>query len=285
MGYLLPVGTMYVGGKAVARKGGEVIPLKPRRRRPKLWPWLLFLGIFILLVGVLLLYIPVFTLQEIRVVGNEKLTKDDLICLSSLEMGTNLLHIKTQQLKEWIKVSPWVKEVSVRKIFPDKLSLEIRERTPYFLLPYYTSFLFVAEDGTILGPAPGDLREVTLPILTGIKIEDPALPGQSLYCQGWDSLIDVLESIPSDFPLVIVEVNLSGDKELVLYTSEGIQILLGQAVDVSRKLALIEGVCREVNGPLQTINVRNGKRAHVALKQYGAEIKEDLSPDLGKNGT
>ncbi|NLP17817.1 MAG: FtsQ-type POTRA domain-containing protein [Firmicutes bacterium] len=269
----------------MAKKGGEVIPFKPRRRGPVVLRWLLTVGILTLLVGISLLHIPIFTLREIEVVGNASLSTEDVIRLSTLEVGTNLFRLRTGQLREWLKVSPWVKEVSIRRVLPDKLSIEIEERVPYFLVPYYTSFLEVAADGTILCPASADLKDVPLPILTGLKIEDPVLPGQSLHCREWDSLISVMEGIPSDFPLVIVEVHLSRDKELVFYTSEGIQILFGQAVDIAQKIALIHNTCQEIDDPLQTINVRSGERVHVLLKQYGSETRGDFSPDLGKNNT
>ena len=269
----------------MGKKGGEVIPFKPRRRGSVLLRWLFTAGILTLLTSVLLIQFPLFTLEEIEVVGNKRISTEDVISLAALEIGTNLFHFKTRQLEEWIKVSPWIKAVSIRRVLPDKLSIEIQERTPYFLVPYYTSFLLAAADGKILCPAPADFRDATLPILTGLQIEDPVLPGQSLYCQGWESIISVMESIPLDFPQAIAEVHLSKDKEIVLYTSEGIQILFGQAVDIPRKIALIQNTFLEIDSPVQTINVRSGERVHVSLKQYESGTGRDLSPNPRESDT
>ena len=71
--------------------------------------------------------------------GNASLSTEDVIRLSTLEVGTNLFRLRTGQLREWLKVSLG-KEVSIRRVLPDKLSIEIEERVPYFLVPYYTSF-------------------------------------------------------------------------------------------------------------------------------------------------
>lgn len=269
----------------MAKKGGEVLPFKPPRRSPVVLRWILVVVILSLLVGILLFHVPVFTLQKIEIVGHERLSTGDVIRLSTLEVGTNLFHLKTRQLREWIKISPWVKEVSIRRVLPDKLSIELEERVPYFLVPYYTSFLLVAADGTILSPVPGDIQDISLPILTGLKVEDPVLPGQSLYCGEWDSLIRVMEGIPSDLPVVIVEVHLSQDKELVFYTGEGTQIFFGQAIDIAPKMALIRSTCLEIDSPLQTINVRSGEKVHVLPKQYSPHTGGDLSPNLTKNST
>jgi cell division protein FtsQ len=240
--------------------------------------YFLLVGILALLVGIFLQYVPIFTLREIYVFGNTKLQDEDVIRLSALEIGSNLFSLKIRQPRECIKVSPWVKEVSLKKAWPDKLYIEVQERTPYFLVPYYTTFLLAAEDGTILCPAPDRLDNIPLPILTGVQIEDPVLPGQTLHCLVWDNLIDVVKGFPPDFPEKIVEVHLSPDQELVLYTAGGIQILFGQAVDITRKITLIGETCREIDSPIETINVRGGERVHVSLKHFHPLIGPAVSP-------
>lgn len=250
----------------MGREGGEIVPFKPRRRGLRVCRFLVFLGLIILLLGTLVYHVPVFTLQEIKIEGNMRLRDEDVLRLTELETGTNLFRIKLWQLREWLLASPWVKEVSIRRLLPDGLSIVVEERTPSFLVPYYTSFLLVAADGTILCPAPANIEGIMLPILTGLDIKDPALPGQSLHCQALDGLVAVLESFPEDFREMIAEIHLSGDGGLVFYTGEGVQILFGQAADTAQKVALIQETLRELDGSLAVINVRSGDKVHVLLK-------------------
>ncbi|MGB4377712.1 MAG: FtsQ-type POTRA domain-containing protein [bacterium] len=248
------------------KKGGKIVPFKGRRRGLKVSRFLILLGFIILLLGPLLYYVPIFTLQRIEIEGNVRLTADDIVRLTALEPGSNLFRLKLWQLREWLLASPWIKEATIKRILPDGLSIVVKERTPYFLVPYYTSFLLVAADGTILCPVSGDIEDIMLPILTGLELEDPALPGQSLHCPELDELVAVLEEFPEDFKGMLAELHLSEGGELVFYTGEGVQILFGQAVDSAQKLALIQETLRELDGSLAVINVRRGDRVHVIFK-------------------
>jgi len=250
----------------VDRKGGKIIPFKGRRRGLKGARFFIYLGFLLLSLGPLLYYVPIFTLQRIEIEGNVRLTAEDVLRLTALEPGTNLFRIKSWQLREWLLASPWVKEVTVRRELPDALVIVLEERTPSFLVPYYTSFLQVAADGIILGPVSDTIEDFKLPILTGLEIKDPALPGQSLHCQQLADLVAVLEYFPADLREMLAEIHLSGNGELVFYTGEGVQILFGQAEDSAQKVALLRETLRELDGSLAVINVRRGDRVHVLFK-------------------
>ena len=67
------------------KKGGKIVPFKGRRRGLKVSRFLILLGFIILLLGPLLYYVPIFTLQRIEIEGNVRLTADDIVRLTALE--------------------------------------------------------------------------------------------------------------------------------------------------------------------------------------------------------
>lgn len=257
------------GETHMGRKSGKVVPFRPRQRRFKIIKFLFVFTALVLAVYMILLCYPVFTIRVIEVTGNERLSHEDIMRLAALEPGSNILHLKPRQVEEWIRTSPWVKEATVKRLLTGTVIIQVKERTPAFLVPYYTSFLLLAGDGVILGPAPHDLiKDIELPVLTGLELTDPVTSGESVGDQRLDNLVRAMASFPSPFWQEVAEFHLTPDGEVVIYTKDGVQILFGQASHVPEKIQLIERTCQEVLDPIETINVRSGKRVHVRLREF-----------------
>ncbi|MGI6576185.1 MAG: cell division protein FtsQ/DivIB [bacterium] len=218
------------------------------------------------------MYLPVFNLKEITYVGNQVLKREDLERLTAVECGENIFTIRPQQIEKWIQVTPWVKKATVKRVLPNELIIEIEEREPAFLVLYYTSFLLVSADGALLGPYSGQLEH--FPIVTGVKIHDPALPGELLADPKLDKLLAAWKQFPDSFLAQVAEFHLHEEGDLVIYLEDGLEIIFGQATEVTEKLSLIKQALAETECTVKTVNVWSGKRAHVSLEATVLESEE-----------
>ncbi len=89
--------------------------------------FLLLLGIG---VGVGLLFTPIFHVQEVYCEGNDRISQEEIIAAAEVQMGKNILSERLSEIKKRVAEVPMVEEVKVRRVFPNKIKIWIRERIP-----------------------------------------------------------------------------------------------------------------------------------------------------------
>jgi len=109
---------------------------------------------------------PYFQMKETLVRGTERLQSDVVIELTGLKPSQNLLMTNLGAVARKVKTNPWVKEVSVRRDFPDRLVIEVTERKPVALIERGDGLYFIERDGTAFEKI-GSGEKTELPVLTG----------------------------------------------------------------------------------------------------------------------
>jgi len=101
----------------------------------------LSLRIFLLFIGVIslsLLFIylyeylassPYIRLEQVIVTGVDENIKQDLIEISGLNSGSNMLSINLNEIKERMERHPWIKSVDLEKRFPHTLLIKAEKET------------------------------------------------------------------------------------------------------------------------------------------------------------
>lgn len=105
-------------------------------------------------------------LKQIAFVGNKHLTDEELKALCGVNMRESLVTISNNKIIRQLLKSPWVKSVSLRKEFPGKLSVTIKEAEPFALLDMNKHLFLIDENGSLLEELKGDAIPF-LPIITG----------------------------------------------------------------------------------------------------------------------
>jgi ftsQ-type POTRA domain protein len=72
-----------------------------------------------------------FKIREIPVTGDNALLKRDIVNKLEKLKGENIVYIDTKKLEKMIKEDARVKSVTIQKIFPSKLKINIEERKLY----------------------------------------------------------------------------------------------------------------------------------------------------------
>lgn len=96
---------------------------------------------------------PQFTLSEIKINGNERVSKEEIIKRAGLIAGvTSMFFLETDTAKK-IKENPWIKTVQITKQYPGKINIEIEENKPFCLLKSGNQELhYMDSEGNKLGP-------------------------------------------------------------------------------------------------------------------------------------
>ncbi|MEK6726080.1 MAG: FtsQ-type POTRA domain-containing protein [Deltaproteobacteria bacterium] len=81
-----------------------------------------------------------FNLQEIVVTGEKRVKREEIISLSGVRTGGNILTMDLRRLAERIESQPWIETANVRRVLPRGLSIEVKEREPFAILKTDTLF-------------------------------------------------------------------------------------------------------------------------------------------------
>jgi cell division protein FtsQ len=114
---------------------------------------------------------PYFEIKEISVRGLKELTEKDVLASAEIRPAQNLLAINTDAVMRRVAANQWVKNVYIGRELPNKLVLEVQERSPLVLVKQASDYYLMDGEGFVFKKL-GKSDEVDLPILTGIKAEN-----------------------------------------------------------------------------------------------------------------
>jgi cell division protein FtsQ len=114
-----------------------------------------------------------FELQEIRTLGLERLNEADVLERLRPSSGRALFDLDLVSLKGTLLSEPWIKEVNLRREYPNALSVSVIERHPVAVLAGRQVEAIVDETGAVIeawpngGEIPGPWS--SLPVIHGIE--------------------------------------------------------------------------------------------------------------------
>ena len=155
------------------------VEIRKRKLSRKAWPLyrrVLVGGIAVLSTGFALyeaasylLYSPGVLLQsadQIEILGNRFVPPEAITEKFSADMGRSVVRVPLTERREALESLPWVEQADVQRVLPNRIRVEITERTPVAFLRIGSDLALVDAQGVILDrPADGEFR---FPVVGGI---------------------------------------------------------------------------------------------------------------------
>ena len=108
-----------------------------------------------------------FPIESIEVTEVQKVSRDEVLAILNLDGARGLLSTDPGKVKQSLEAHPWIQQAEVRRVFPDTLVVEIKEREPVAVLRAGRHELLLGHDGAVIAEAGLGAFE-GFPILTGI---------------------------------------------------------------------------------------------------------------------
>ncbi len=170
-----------------------------------------------------------------------------------------------------IESLPWVKEATLRKVYPDKLEIEIRERKPYAVWQYEGGFALLEDGGHVISRRV-EARHSGLPLVVG---------------KGADARVHEFVALMEEFPGLGPRVRagvLVSERRWNIVLQNGVEIMLPQDDPAS---ALIQAVALDdghgvFSREIAAIDMRQASRLVFRLTEEGARARADLVKEREK---
>jgi cell division protein FtsQ len=105
-----------------------------------------------------------FALSNLQIEGSHRLSREEIAQMGAVSAGQNVLSINIAEVQRRIAASEWVESVSVTRILPDGLTIEIREHEPAFLVRRDEQLYYADASGQPI-VAVGVEKFISLPLL------------------------------------------------------------------------------------------------------------------------
>ncbi|MEE1013888.1 MAG: FtsQ-type POTRA domain-containing protein [Clostridia bacterium] len=101
-----------------------------RRMNPKLKMVLTFLVVLCLGTGIGLMFTPIFHVQEVICEGNSRIQAEEITATAQEINGKNIFLVRLSDIRRNVEEISMVEEASVRRVFPNKIKITVRECIP-----------------------------------------------------------------------------------------------------------------------------------------------------------
>ena len=185
---------------------------------------------------------PIFNIQTIEVLNNNRVSSETVISLSGINTNENIFRFISTKAVSSIKQNAYIEDVKIKRVIPNKVQIEVTERTPEFSIPVLGEFAYINTQGYILEITQNELN---LPVIYGIQTkEENITPGSRLEQEDLISLETVLkiESAFKESELYdrVTNIDISNKNDYSIYMQEEKKTIhLGDASNLSNKMLYV----------------------------------------------
>lgn len=205
-----------------------------------------------------------FRISSVAIAGHKHLSRDEVLAIAGVNGRTSLLFLDAAEARAKLKANPWIGDATVQKLFPDQLTITVRERVAFALWQKDGQINVIADDGTVLESYV--TRSVAnLPFVVGIGADTQA-----------KEFLTVLARYPDIRNAVQASV-LIGERRWSLKLKSGVDIRLPET-DVARALDQLAAFDREkklLSRDIVAVDLRMPDRLIVQLSDSAAQAREE----------
>ena len=149
--------------------------------------------------------------DQIEIAGTQHVTHAQIMEVMGGDIGRNIYFVPLSQRKLQLEQIPWVESASVMRFVPNRLRVEIHERTPVAFARIGSHISLIDAGGTLMEFTPGGKRKYSFPVIAGMNSGEP-LSVRAARMKNYNALVRDLDSSGAHYSQELSEVDL-GDPE------------------------------------------------------------------------
>ncbi|NWG25131.1 MAG: FtsQ-type POTRA domain-containing protein [Pseudorhodoplanes sp.] len=212
-----------------------------------------------------------FRVAEVALVGNKRLTREDIFGLAGITDSTSLLFLDAAAVRDKLKSTAWIADATVLKLYPDRLHIAIVERQPFALWQVDGRVVVIAADGTVV-EKDIDARFADFPLVVGRGAESRA--------RDMIALIDRHPAIREQVQALV----LVAERRWNLRMRNGIDVQLPefQPERALEQLVALDRDKKILTRDIESVDLRLADRVTVRLSETSARAREEAMKELTK---
>jgi cell division protein FtsQ len=225
--------------------------------------------------------------DDIEISALDNVTRSQVVEVMGGDIGRNIFFIPLAERKKQLEQIPWVESASVMRFVPNRLRVEIHERTPVAFARVGSKILLVDATGTLMELPVAGKKKYSFPVILGTNPGEPLstrAARMKIYCD----VMRQLDSSGAHYSQDLSEVDLSAPDDVKVLVSDPqgeVLVHLGSSDYLDRYKVYITHVqqWRQQFVKLESVDLRYDRQIIVNPDQGGAVMPAPLSLSAVKN--
>jgi cell division protein FtsQ len=222
--------------------------------------------------------------DNIEVTGMQNVTKAQIMEVLGADIGRNIFFIPLVQQKTQLEQIPWVESASVMRFVPNRLRVEIHERTPVAFARVGPRISLIDAGGTLM-ELP-QKHKYSFPVILGMNPGEP-LSTRAPRMKAYNELVQDLDSGGARYSQDLSEVDLSDLENLKVRVNDpagDVLVELGSSDYLKRYKTYVSHVqeWRQQFQKLESVNLRYDNQVIVNPEMEGRPKQAVLSTSAAR---
>src|SRR5579864_6548254 len=222
--------------------------------------------------------------DNIEVTGMQNVTKAQIMEVMGADIGRNIFFIPLAQQKSQLEQIPWVESASVMRFVPNRLTVEVHERTPVAFARVGPRIFLIDAGGTLM-ELP-QKHKYSFPVILGMNPGEP-LSTRAPRMRAYNELVQELDSGGAHYSQDLSEVDLSDLENLKVRVNDpagDVLVELGSSDYLRRYKTYVSHVqeWRQQFQKLESVNLRYDNQVIVNPDMEGKPKQAALTAAAAK---
>ena len=222
--------------------------------------------------------------DNIEVAGMQNVTKEQIMEVMGADIGRNIFFIPLAQQKTQLEQIPWVESASVMRFVPNRLRVEIHERTPVAFARLGPRVELIDAGGTLM-ELPRN-HKYSFPVILGMNPGEP-LSTRAPRMRAYNELVQDLDSGGARYSQDLSEVDLSDLENIKVRVNDpagDVLVELGSSDYLRRYKTYVSHVqqWRQQFQKLESVNLRYDNQVIVNPDMEGRPKQPALSASAAR---
>ncbi len=212
-----------------------------------------------------------FAVEKVDVKGNYFTSEIDVLGAIGLDGDTSIIGYDVDKVRDELKALPWVKAVTVQKIYPDRLNIMLSEHQPMALWQHNGEVDIVDKDGNVIIPYRAGFSR-HLPLIVGTGAENTA-----------QDFLNAMDEFPNIKERVRAYIRI-GDRRWDIVLDNGVRVKLPEENFGKRLTQILEMDQKDglLSRDILSVDLRLDDRVTVALTDEALKRRTETVKELEK---
>ena len=151
--------------------------------------------------------------DQIEIAGLHNVHKSQVMSVMGADIGRNVFFVPLDDRQKQLEEIPWVESATVMRLLPNRLKIQIVERTPVAFAQIGSKIALIDLHGVVMDTPPGSVKRYSFPVIVGMAEAEP-LSTRAARMKIYGDLIEDLDSGGAHYSRELNEVDLSDPEDV-----------------------------------------------------------------------
>ena len=111
--------------------------------------------------------------EQIEIAGLHNVTRGQVMEVMGADIGRNVFFVPLDERKKQLEEISWVESATVMRLLPNRLRIQINERTPVAFAQIGSKIALIDIHGVVMDTPPGGTKKYSFPVIVGMAEAEP----------------------------------------------------------------------------------------------------------------